>query len=456
MRTLQDRITPTLRRRLAALAVVALALLLAALPARAAGVSWTSGGAFPGIGAGRVWQVAFSPGSPTAMLAATDNGVYQSKNAGQSWSQVAFSGTRVWTVGFDVRNGSVALAGIQNGGIRMSKDGGAHWSDASAGLADRNVRCFGFSQSGIAAGTDNGVALSVDGASWHRGGLEGYGISALATAQNSPSAIFIAGVDQGNVSAGYIFRSHGDAQWEVLSNGLPQGGAVNSIAVGPLAASATVRPIIATTTKGTLRSGDGGTTWTASALPQDTTLSLTTATFSPLDPNLVYAGADAGGSSGGGVMRSTDGGASFTPADQGLPAAGQGGNPPARREVETLAVAPTNPPTVVAGVDPFDATPAGAVTYRLVDTGAPSPPALAAEAGGVPTLPSVPPTPPPTLSTPKATGGPTPAASQGIVGRIAGTLFGFPIPLIPEILLAGVLFFLYRRWKQRYYVEGPP
>src|SRR5205807_7441244 len=114
-------------------------------------------------------------------------------------------------------------------------------------------------------------------------------------------------------------------------------------------------------------SGDGGSTQAGSAgLPSDQ-VTLTTAAFSKAAPNLLYGGSDAGGSTGGALFRSTDGGATFAPADQGLP--------DARRNVTSIAVsvAGGRPPAVLVGVNPPGK---GGAVYRELDASAPAAPAL--------------------------------------------------------------------------------
>jgi len=219
---------------------------------------------------------------------------------------------------------------------------------------------------------------------------------------------------------------------------------VTSIAAGPLSNSVPKRPLVVTTSKGTFRSGDSGSTWTAATgVPEN--LTLTTAVYSPLDPNLVYAGADQGGSNGGDLLRSTDGGASFSVADAGLPNQ--------VREVESLAVEQTTPPTVIAALDPAS----GGLVFSETDATAPVPPALLPEASGqsIPaTLATTAPTPKPSLAAPLAT--PTPPANGGGVGKFLGSVFHWPVPLVFEVLLVLAIAYLLLRWRQRSYVEGPP
>src|ERR1019366_7480086 len=193
-------------------------------------------------------------------------------------------------------------------GMRVSLDSGASWSNDSAGLPNLDVRDIAVTTGGLAAGTDDGVALSSAGVTWYSGGLTGDSVSALAGVSGPSGPVFFAGVDYPNTGSAFLYRrSPNDGQWEPISSGLPSGDVVSSISMGPTTQTVTTNPVLVTTVKGTYRSGNGGTSWTASTgIPQNTYL--TDSTFSPLDPNLVYAGADAGGSSGGGLFRSTDAG----------------------------------------------------------------------------------------------------------------------------------------------------
>ena len=299
----------------------------------------------PGLGSGRIWSLAIEPSRPSTILAGTDLGIYVSRDTGATWTQT-LAGFRVWTIGFDARNPSEAFAGTDGKGVYASADSGTTWADASSGLGNLDVRALAFGFDGIAAGTNAGVALSPNGHIWHDGGLDRYSISAVAVAANHPQFSVIAGADgaiSGTLASGYLFGSTGGGAWEVLQSGLPAGAVVSSITAGQIDAAVPKRPVIVTTSQGIFRSGDGGITWTAgTGVPQ--ALTLTVAQFGPLDPNLAYAGADAGGSTGGDFYRSTDGGLTYHKADTGLPSG--------RRNVEAIAIANTTPPEVVVAVNP--------------------------------------------------------------------------------------------------------
>jgi hypothetical protein len=449
---------PSWSRRFAAILLTgsAAALLLSGgFAATASADGFSLAGQLPGIGSGRIWQVAFDPANNAVAAAATDHGVYLSSDGGLTWNASGLAGVRVWAVGFDARQTPATLyAGLLDGGIRVSENVGTTWVDASSGLQNRNVRCFAFSLGGIAAGTDDGVALSVTGQSWHDGGLDGDSISSLAVSAYQPTPVFIAGIDDGTAGGGYLFRSSATTGgWTSLKQGLPQSATVSWIAAGPLDAAVSQQPLLVTTSKGTFTSENGGTSWTASTgIPAN--LYLTTATFSPADPDLVYAGADAGGSSGGDLLRSTASGQSFSVADQGLPSKGGSGEAPSR-EVESIAVAATTPePTVLAAIDTYEGT---AVIYREIDGSAPTPPPASTASGAVATLPPAGSTA--ISATPSATPAgptPTPKTSRSLLARVGGTVLHFPAPLLFEILFVALLVFVYFRWRRRYYVEGPP
>ncbi len=439
--------SPRLRRRPIGALLLLLAIVLgwSTLTGRAdtAQPGFSEAGALPGLGAGRIWSVAIQPNLPSTVMAATDAGVFVSHDGGSTWT-LTLPGVRVWTVGFDVRSNGNAFAGTDGKGVYASLDAGATWTPASNGLQNLDVRSLAFGLDGIAAGTGAGVALSPNGQLWHDGGLDGYSIAAVAVEANYPQFTVIAGADSGNVSQGYVFSSSAGGAWEVLQSGLPAGAVVSSITAGQIDQAVPKRPLIVATSQGIFRSGDGGVTWTEGTGATTGTI-ITVATFGPLDPNLAYAGVDAGGSTGGDFYRSTDGGLTFHKADTGLPSGS--------KNIDSIAVASTTPPEVVVALNPPKG---GSRIYTETDTGAPTPPALIAESPGAPVpsavaTPVPTPTPVPVASKP---GAPPPPPSG--IQRFAQAAFHWPTPLVYEIFFVLLALYVYIRWRQRYYVEGPP
>jgi hypothetical protein len=412
----------------------------------AAQVGFSATGRLTGLGSGKIWSVAIEPSLPSTILAGTDAGVYVSRDTGATWIRT-LGGIRVWTVGFDARTPSNAFAGTDGKGVYASADSAATWTNASSGLGNLDVRALAFGLDGIAAGTDAGVALSPNGLIWHDGGLDRYSIAAVAVAANYPQFTVIAGADgaiSGTLAAGYLFSSSGGGAWEVLQSGLPAGAVVSSITAGEIDKAIPKRPLIVATSQGIFRSGDGGATWTAgSGAPQALTLSI--ARFGPLDPNLAYAGADSGGSTGGDFYRSTDGGLTYHKADAGLPSGS--------KNVDAIAVANTTPPEVVVALNPPTG---GSQIYRESDTSAPAPPPLVAEASGAP-VPSSVPTPLPTATpVPQAVKPAATSPPASSIQRFAQAAFHWPTPLVYEVFFVLLALYVYVRWRQRYYVEGPP
>ncbi len=410
----------------------------------AAQTGFSLGGPLPGLGSGKIWSIAVEPSQPDRIIAGTDDGIFLSDDRGTTWTQ-ALGGIRVWTVGFDIRNSTSALAGTDGHGVYASADAGTSWAAASTGLPNLDVRALAFGLDGIAAGTNAGVALSPNGLTWHDGGLDAYSIAAVAVAANYPQFTVIAGADSGNLAQGYLFSSTGGGSgWEVLQSGLPSGAVVSAISAGQIDSAVPKRPLAVATSQGTYRSGDGGITWTAATgSAQGTTI--TTAVFGPLDPTLVYAGADAGGSSGGDFYRSTDGGLTYHKADGGLPLGS--------KNIESISVANTTPPEVVVALD----TPStGAHVFIESDSAAPAPPKLTAESPGA-LVPTAVATPPPTpTATPKPTKATAPTPPPSGIQRFAQAAFHWPTPLVYEVFFVLLALYVYIRWRQRYYVEGPP
>jgi hypothetical protein len=439
--------SPRLRRRPigALLLLLAIALGWGTLSSRAAAAQggFSEAGALPGLGSGRIWSVAIEPSQPATILAGTDVGVFVSRDGGSTWN-LTLPGMRVWTVGFDARTSGNAFAGTDGKGVYASLDAGSTWTPASSGLQNLDVRSLAFGLDGIAAGTNAGVALSPNGLLWHDGGLDGYSIAAVAVAANFPQFTVIAGADSGNVSQGYVFSSSGGGAWEVLQSGLPSGAVVSSISAGQIDLAVPKRPLIVATSQGIFRSGDGGNTWTAGT-GETTGTTITVATFGPLDPTLAYAGVDAGGSTGGDFYRSTDGGLTFHKADTGLPSGS--------KNIDSIAVASTTPPEVVVALNPPTG---GSHVYMETDTGAPTPPTLIAESPGA-AVPSAVATPIPTATPKPVLSKPTAAAPPPSgIQRFAQAAFHWPTPLVYEIFFVLLALYVYIRWRQRYYVEGPP
>lgn len=437
-----------------AAAVLVLAGALLSAPPGHVRANWAPAGALPAVQNGRIWQIAIDPNQPSTVLAATDRGLYRSTDGARSFGQTSLNAARVWSVGFDAAIPHIAYAGLNGGGAMRSDDAGGHWQDVSAGLPSRSVRSLAFANGLVAAGTGDGVAVTVDGKTWRSAGLRGFDVSALRIDSvthpgGPPQNVLIAGTDSGpnGLPDNFLFANAGPGpQWKALALP-PHQAVVSSIAVGPRPATTQRSAVLVATNLGLYRNDDplaASATWTQvypGEAAEDKTQTVTSVAFSPVDPNLAYAGDDAGGSSGGKLLRSTDGGLTFTNADEGLPAG--------QHNVVALAIAPASPPLVVVGVNPVGK---GGTVWAQTDASVPPPAATAPpEAGAAPPnvgpLPSF--TPLPATPPPAATPAPAPSGLRRAVS------WPFPLSLEIFVLLLGS-YGVVRWYQRRLDIEGPP
>ena len=187
--------------------------------------------------------------------------------SGDSWSRPALTGHFVNVVVADPRDPDTLYAGLSQGGIGWSADGGQSWRILSAGLPPTA------------------------------------GIQALAVDPHDALRI-LAGSDQGL----YLTTDQGD-HWVRAEQGLPAGG-VQSL----LAESAPRHGFLASTANGIYASVDGGERWAATGALAGTAVSRLVRDLQ--DPRVLLAATNAG------VYRSAGAGATWGPLNAGFPAAG--------------------------------------------------------------------------------------------------------------------------------------
>jgi hypothetical protein len=218
-------------------------------------------------------------------------------------------------------------------GIFRSVDGGATWT-LGAGSTDSGYHAIvidPFEATRVYAAGDHGISLSTDsGATWTLY-APFVSIATELVADYSTSGTLFA-VDQS------VEKSvDGGATWNPAAAGL-EGTLVISISQDPVDPSVF---LVGTFGGGIYRSTDGGATWTpTSGAAAETAIG--SLAFDPSDHSVVYAGVSfwAGYPAPlvpGGVLRSTDGGASWLPFNDGLDEIGSGAF-----TVSALAVSPTD------------------------------------------------------------------------------------------------------------------
>jgi len=187
------------------------------------------------------------------------------------------------------------------------------------------------------SGSGSGVYKSEDGGStWQLtvNGLPSEDVASLALSQASPPTLYAAASD--NVFA----STDGGANWMQRAAGVGNGRGFSQMRVAP--GNGDILYAV-TVIEGAFRSDDGGYNWMAinNGLPKDDngSLNVQAVAIDPGDPYLVYVGTGWESSSGNGVFKSTDGGATWTPANRGM----------IDYSIHAIAVDPHNPRVLYAG-----------------------------------------------------------------------------------------------------------
>ena len=360
------------------------------------GASWNPTGAAPAI-ANTVSLLAIDPRNSSTLYAGTYFGLWKSTDGGASWSNVNPDLSFGFLSGLviDSQITSTAYAGIFHRGIFKSADGGITWINTGLPLADGPVAIDPQDPNILYAASGGAIFKSTDaGASWNAGSelsiVAGTLIFALA----------VDPLDQGTVYAatqeGVFNSTDGGTSWSAANSGLAASGAdllaidpqnwgtlyaasslglfkttdqgknwsaggagvpgwVASLAIDPQNASTlyagTIGDADFALPGAVFKSTDGGTVWSqvvsaAKTASNTETLSANALAVDPQNSSTLYAaigGRNLGyGSIGthGGVLKSTDGGASWSAVKVGLPD---------QIAVSTLAIDTQNPGTLYVG-----------------------------------------------------------------------------------------------------------
>jgi photosystem II stability/assembly factor-like uncharacterized protein len=302
---------------------------------------------------GSVYDLAFAPSRPQTLYAAVAGGVFRSLDGGASWGLAgAGLSEEAPVTGLAVDPARPLTVYAAQSGIYKSLDGGTTWKKTAASFATFKVvvpsrgsgTVYAVSAVGLFKSTDGGGAwkpltrglpplyralelvvdpadpsrlytlLTVDnradgvyksgdgGFSWKRsnqGIPAGSMIFDLAIDPGSPKSLYAA------ANSGRVYRSRdGGALWR--STGRPLEDPVNSLWVDRAGG------VFAATGRGMLRSEDGGGTWTdaAQGLPEGS--SVRALIFPSAAPRSLLAGVFTSGAQRGGVFASADSGASWT------------------------------------------------------------------------------------------------------------------------------------------------
>ncbi len=215
-------------------------------------------------------QLLFDPDESRRMFAATTMGIFESRDAGDTW-QKRMDGMKevlmVITLALDPNRPTSVYAGT-SGGVYKSVDRAMHWEKANNGLVSPDIllssRALGvtvilvdpYNSRSIYAATLNGIYKSTDEArSWSRiaESLPDQMISAMVLDRSQPGVVFVAS------RQGVHKSSDGGKSWKAVIRGL------GSLNIRSLVQSPTDPQILYAGTNGSglYRSRDRGETWDA-------------------------------------------------------------------------------------------------------------------------------------------------------------------------------------------------
>ncbi len=277
---------------------------------RDAGSSWTQL-AFPAAFHATLHAVMVDPVDPHTYFVALSSetptyaGLFRSQDDGATWKEVSdLSRKQVWSLTSWPVDGRVMAAGAQDG-VYITRDGGQTWThNAGQSAAPRPVVSLAFDvvqSNTLYAGTPHLAWKTIDGAkTWRlidRGMQEDSDIFSIAVDFFNPRNVFVG-------TCGGIYKSHdGGVTWADLAKAAGTQSRTYVVARAPLSNSI----IFAGTSEGLLESSNAGNTW--QRLYRQAVWSIA---FDSARPGRMYVASDTG------ILRSDDGGSHFTEANQGI------------------------------------------------------------------------------------------------------------------------------------------
>ena len=246
-----------------------------------------------------VKTIAVDPENPSTLYAGANvfGALYKSTDAGTSWalSNSGFSSMLIQTIAFDAQNPSSIYAGAGFGGFNKSTDGGQTWE------VKRDINLNGFSRindivvdpvnpMNLYAATEFGFGAvwSDDGGdSWNLSNTPVAGGNELRIHPANPSTLYLAS------SSGKVFKSTNRGRdWVGSVSGLPNNVQYTALAVDPSNGNtlyAGTTPGFGTGTPAVYKSTDGGATWADASNGLDL-VAVTALEIDPGNPSTLYAG----------------------------------------------------------------------------------------------------------------------------------------------------------------------
>jgi photosystem II stability/assembly factor-like uncharacterized protein len=315
------------------------------------GTTWSGTG--PGLSSG-AFAITVSPANPAVLYAGTGYGqVFATTNGGTTWVDVTGSLDvgQIATLATDPTQPTALLAGGQNG-VWGSVTGGNTWSEQISGVFGVLVQSFSADATSdriylnVATGGLYCIASGADS-------VTPLNNSALSLAGNQASPVPVFGILAQSGSPGPLLASlntgiaqsaDGGNTWSLIAS-TSSIGAIRIFASSPGAPSV----LLAASFSAQYRSSDGGATWSAVSAGLPAGAFFGSLVFANSDPTIAYSSPQTNGSNVNGVSlavnygvyRSSDSGVTWLPANSGMESA----------TIDAIAVDPTNAQIVYASWD---------------------------------------------------------------------------------------------------------
>lgn len=284
----------------------------------------------------------------SSLYVGTHTGVIRSADGGRTWAETSgIPSMYVVALAIDPSNPSTVYAAADagsHGSVFKSMDSGRTWAAAgAAALSFEFLAIDGSEPPAIYGCGASGVMRSVDGgATWTL--LYRPSAYSIAIDPHDSSRLYAA------TAAGFVRGHVGDSAWSPVRFGPDAKEDLNSQSVAILPTSPST--LLVGGRDGILRSTDGGESWTAAALGANS--SIQSVAVNPSAPESVYAGGF------GGVFESSNAGASWTAPDLSTP------------ETYALAADPRNPSILFAAGRGLSKSRDGGAIWESIFAGPPS------------------------------------------------------------------------------------
>ncbi len=247
-----------------------------------------------------------SRNNPTTIYAGTAGGVYKTSDHGQTWTNASEGLGNRRVTALELGGTAQTLYAATEGGFYRTTDSGATWSGLNIGLTSTYLYDLVSvpSQPGtLLVGTDGGVYKTTDGgANWARSGLGTAAIYTLAGHAQQPNLLYALTFDYVTFAYGFYKSTDQGSTWAPVTLPVDNQTYIYSIAIDPTLPDTLY--IVANLT-GVLKSTDGGASWKSANAGQPFTFGFIS--VDPRNPAVLYLGTI------GALYRSEDRGGHWLP-----------------------------------------------------------------------------------------------------------------------------------------------